>query len=290
MTRKYRVNAGVLDALNCFRFKNPFYGASPAKYIHAEAPIVDNPSAVREWFLFGSTAGADGSVDASGVCVSPQLTDTVLSGGAPGSTNSVYPDDVGKSFEQFPVLTLQVHYNNPNFQAVEDASGVAFCSTTTKPRNIASTVVLGIDVGISIPANSRDDVPGGRGTCGNLFRTGTGTATIVSSWPHMGKLGTGFTTELIRDEDRVRFVTNVPLGSWRFDAQKHYPHDERSDGRIEVRPGDSLLTTCYYRNPSSVPVGFGIGGMNESCYDFVVAYPSAQLKQGCGALSFGFLR
>jgi hypothetical protein len=121
-----------------------------------------------------------------------------------------------------------------------------------------------------------------------MFKSGTGTATILNSWAHMHELGSGFTTELIRGGQRVRHVTNVPLGEWRFDSQTHYPHNELGDGRIQVLPGDKLKTTCYYSNPTGRGVGFGIGTKAEMCYDFIVAYPIAQLKRGCGALSITF--
>jgi hypothetical protein len=279
---KYTLPGGATNYYNCYQFANPLYGTD--RLVTAEAPIIDNTNVVHHWLLFGSRTGADGQVDDRGNCFTPELTDTVLTGWAPGGTNQVYPNDVGVTMNEYPILTLQVHYNNPSSRSGADASGVAFCSTTEAKPNVAGIVALGTDLGLFIPGYASDH-PGGVGTCSNLFKdSDSGTATIITSAPHMHKLGTGFTTEQIRDGERIAYVSNVPTGSWRFDGQTHYPHSEVSPGgsRILVEPGDQLITTCYYSNPSPFPVGFGGSTEAEMCYDFVVAYPIAQLRRGCG--------
>jgi hypothetical protein len=124
----------------------------------------------------------------------------------------VYPKDVGVSINQYPVLTLQIHYNNPALVPGADASGVGYCTTTAAKQNVAGIVTFGTDLGISIPANANGQTPGGTGTCNNMFRA----------------------------------------------------------------------------NPSFLPVGFGIGTASEMCYDFLIAYPPAQLRPGCGALILTF--
>ncbi|HMJ12897.1 MAG TPA: hypothetical protein VK524_15855 [Polyangiaceae bacterium] len=287
VNRKFPIPAGARDDYHCYRFKNPFYGANPPRYEIAEAPVIDNTAVIHHWLLFGSHFGADGDVDDSGNCVAPEFTDTLLAGWAPGGTNSVYPSDVGLALNEWPILNLQVHYNNPGSTAHEDASGIGICSTTRTPQNIAGTVTLGQDVGVSAPAGAVNH-PGGNGTCDNMFKVGTGTATILNSWGHMHQLGSGFTTELLRGGQRMRYVTNIPLGDWSFDQQKHYMHTELGDGRVQVLPGDRLKTTCYYTNPTTRNVGFGTSTSAEMCYDFIVAYPISQLKRGCGALSITF--
>jgi hypothetical protein len=290
----YTVRAGTTDAYYCYRFANPFYagGSHAGRLITREAPIIGNGDVIHHWLLFGTRGGfyADGMVDEQfGLCVGPELTDTLLSGWAPGGTNQVMPGDVGVTVSEFPWLTLQVHYNNPNGGNAQDASGLAWCTTPESKPNVAGIVTLGQDLGINIPGGAKD-YPGGKGVCANMSRTGR-SATIVTSAPHMHKLGSGFTTEHVRGGQRIGYVSNVPLGTWRFDGQVHYPHTElspSSGGRIEVRPGDQLITTCYYTNPGILPVGFGTATNTEMCYDFVFAYPIAELRRGCGALLVSF--
>jgi hypothetical protein len=279
---KYSVPAGVSDWYNCFQVANPLYGTN--KLVTAEAPVIDNSDVVHHWLLFGSMNGFDGQFDDTGGCVSPAFGDTLLSGWAPGGTNQVYPNDVGVRISQFPYLTLQVHYNNASAADSADASGIAYCSTTEQKPNVAGIVTLGTDLGVYIPPGA-SNYPGAVSTCNNLFNgSGTGTATIVTSAPHMHVLGAGFTTEHLRGGERIGYVSNVPIGTWRFDGQTHYAHSEVSPGgqRILVQPGDQLKTTCYYSNPHPVAVGFGGATTDEMCYDFLIAYPIDQLRRSCG--------
>jgi hypothetical protein len=281
--QKFVVRAGVSDHYDCFQFANPFYGTG--RLITAEAPVIDNANVVHHWLLFGGTTGTDGQVN-TGSCIDPQLGDTLLTGWAPGGTNQVYPSDVGVRISEFPILTLQTHYNNPSDIDLEDGSGIAFCSTSEAKPNVAGTVTLGTDLGIFIPPGS-NDYAGGVSSCPNLFKgSNTGTATIVTSAPHMHQLGSGFTTEQLRDGERVGYVSNVPVGTWSFDRQTHYPHSEVSPGgsRILVEPGDVLKTTCYYTNPGTSAVGFGGKTTKEMCYDFLMVYPIDELRRGCGPL------
>jgi hypothetical protein len=71
-------------------------------------------------------------------------------------------------------------------------------------------------------------------------------------------------------------LSNIPLGSWNFDNQIHYPITRR-----EVLPGDTLRTTCYYDNPSPSSVGFGTKTSDEMCYDFITVFPYAAANKHC---------
>lgn len=283
--KKFTVPANASDRYNCYQFPNPFAGG---KYEIAEAAAIDNYSVIHHWLVFGTnTPQAVGDVDDSGGCTSPEQKDTLLSGWAPGATNSVFPKDVGLLLNQYKYLTLQIHYNNPTNVPADDASGVAYCTTTQVPPNIAGIVTLGQDYGVTAPAGAVN-FPGGSGTCNNLFAAGSGTATIIESFPHMHRMGSGFTTEHLRNGQLVDYVSDVPLGTWAFDQQTHYPHNELGTGRIQILPGDTLRTTCFYTNPTATNVVFGTKTSDEMCYDFVIAYPIQQLRRGCGTLFVSF--
>lgn len=285
LSAKYTVPGNARDIYNCFQFPNPFAGG---KYGVGSAPIIDNTSVIHHYLVFGANAGQlAGEVDDSGGCVGPELSDTLVSGWAPGGTNSVPPADVAMQLGQYAYLVLQIHYNNLSPFPQPDGSGVALCSTSTVRPNIAGVVTLGQDVGISAPAGGVN-VPGGNGTCTNMFAFGSGTATIIASSPHMHRLGSGFTTEHIRNGQRIGYVDNIPLGTWKFDGQTLYPHNELGTGRIQVLPGDVLKTTCYYTNTTGASVGFGTRTSDEMCYDFLGVYPYSQLRRGCGSLFVSF--
>jgi hypothetical protein len=278
LSAKYTVEPQDKTELTCFYFKNPFYGTKTL--VTAEVPIVESAGFARHWRLFGARTGVDGRV-VQNTCFSPELTDILLSAGTPGAQPIVYPSDVGLSFVEYPLLALQVFYDNRSDSAGPDSTGVGLCTTDEARPNIAGTVMLGTDIGISIPAHVENHL-GGTGTCSNPFRgTETQSATIIASLPHMNRLGTGFRTEQFRGGSSLGYVTNVPLGTWDVDRQFRIPHFEPTGKRIEIRRGDTLKTTCYYTNRGDKPVGFGVNPGDEMCYDYITAYPIAQLRRGC---------
>jgi hypothetical protein len=220
-------------------------------------------------------------------CVGPNSTDTLLSAWAPGAGAIVYPSDVGVDLTPYPTLVLQVTYDNRSAAAGRDASGIGYCTTDEERPNIAGTVLLGTEIGISIPGGAQNQI-GGTATCTNLSRQAPVNATIIASLPRMNGLGSGFTTEQFRAGERVAYVSNVPIGTWQSGKQARILHFEPSASRIEVLPGDSLQTKCYYTNPGAVPVGFGLRTQDELCYNIVIAYPIARLKKRCDPYFCGF--
>ncbi len=278
---KFTVAAGAADEYWCFDFVNPFFGTQ--QVARAEAPVVDNDAVIHHWLLFGTNEGrADGGI--RGGCVQPEIGNSkLLSGWAPGGTNTVMPDDVRMEMGKYRYLELQVHYNNPVPIAGPDASGVAYCiEPNPGGRALAGITTLGTD-NLLIPVGAKD-VVGGTGTCNNLPTT-LNPVFILGSSPHMHKLGSGFKTEQIRGGQVIDHISNIPIGGWSFDKQIHYMYTKPK----EVRPGDTLRTTCYYSNPSQFPfVGFGTRTIDEMCYDFAMVYPINQARGECGqGITFG---
>jgi hypothetical protein len=285
---KYTVEPRDSSEWTCFYFKNPFYGTKTL--VASETPIVDNTAFTHHWYLFGTTeTRADGEVVPHS-CIAPLLSQKpIVSAWAPGVQPIVYPPDVGLGVADYPMFVLQVTYNNPSAAAGDDASGVEFCTTDEERPNVAGTIMLGTELSINIPAGVRNH-PGARGTCTNPFRgTATGPATIIASSPRMNILGSGMTTERFRNgRGLLGYVTNVPLDSWRFDEHARHLNYEPTGTRIELRPGeDQLVTTCYYSNPRSEAVGYGVEPTDEVCYNLVTAYPISQLRSWCGFPTFG---
>jgi hypothetical protein len=276
------VAGGTTDDYRCFTFKNPFFGTGTV--VTGETPIIDggNPLVVHHWLLFGSNLppGGDNSVSLPG-CIGPELSDKLLSGWAQGGTPYVLADDLGVSINEYPWLVLQTHYNNTSLLNQSDRSGVAYCTSFFPRQNTAAIVTLGTDL-ILIPGGM-SEVQGGQGVCGpNVGGTGLAKAGqsvyVMGTSPHMHKLGSGFTTTHMRGVQDLGFLSNIPKGTWKFDGQAKYLLEPRR----EVRPGDTLTTTCYYTNPSPIFAGFGIGTGSEMCYDFMLVYPMTATRRECG--------
>jgi hypothetical protein len=176
----------------------------------------------------------------------------------------------------YPYFQLQIHYNNQRYADGADDSGVAFCTTPTARQNSAGIVTLGTML-FSIPANA-DDFPV-NSTCSNLASDGKTTMTVIGTSPHMHLLGTGFRTQHMRGGTDMGDLSNVPVGTWSFDGQKHYVVNPRR----QVLPGDTLRTTCYYDNPTSSAVRFGTRTRDEMCFDFITVYPYSAATKNCSS-------
>lgn len=267
ITTKYPVPNPTSDSYMCFNFKSPFAAGEQAT---AFAPVIDDSRVIHHFILYGTTSTlTDGSIQAN--CAA---SGTHVAGWAPGGQNVVLDPDVGLKLD-YPYFQLQVHYNNQRYADGADASGVAICSTTTPRTNEAGIVTLGAGF-FSIPAKSTNYAV--KATCsGGLATDGKTPITVIGTSPHMHLLGTGFTTEHLRSGASMGDLSNIPLGSWSFDDQRHYAITPRR----QVMPGDTLKTTCYFSNPSSSPVSFGQRTSDEMCFDFITAYPYAAAKKFC---------
>ncbi len=274
LTTKYRVPNPTNDSYVCFNFKSPF---APGEQAIAAAPIIDDERVIHHWILYGvNTPVTDGSI-ATGTlgCAATTLSAIHVSGWAPGGGNSVWPSDVGLVLD-YPSFMLQIHYNNQRYADAADASGIAFCTTNTPRANAAGIVPLG-NMTFTIPANANDYAV--NSSCTNLALDGTTPMTVISTSPHMHLLGTGFRTQHMRGGTNMGDLSNIPIGTWSFDSQIHYPVDRR-----QVLPGDTLRTTCYFDNPSPTPVSFGTKTTDEMCFDFITVFPYAAANKHCTGL------
>ena len=271
LTTKYPVPNPTNDRYVCFNFKSPFAAGEQAT---AWAPIIDDARVIHHWILYGTTSAVtDGSVSTS--CQATSLGGTHVAGWAPGGNNSVFDDDIGLVLD-YPYYQLQIHYNNQRYADGADASGVAFCTTNTPRANAAGIVTLGT-MFFNIPAGANDFPV--NSTCSNLAADGKTPMTIIGTSPHMHLLGTGFRTQHMRGSSNMGDISNVPIGTWSFDGQKHYTIPRR-----QVLPGDKLLSTCYFDNPGTTSVGFGTKTSDEMCFDFITVYPYAAATKSCSSL------
>jgi hypothetical protein len=265
-TAPYPVPNPTNNSYVCFNFKSPFASGEQAI---AWAPVINDARVIHHWILFGTNnAVTDGSISQN--CFS--TAGTHVTGWAPGGTNSVLPSDVSLNLN-FSNYQLQVHYNNSQYSGAADASGVAFCTTTTPRQNVAGVVTLG-NSSFSIPSGANDFAVNAQ--CSKLSNNNS-TITVLSTSPHMHLLGTGFRTQHFRGTTNLGDLSYIPMGTWSFENQRHYQTIPRRD----VLPGDILKTTCYYDNPNTFPVTFGVRTQDEMCFDFIFAYPYANATKTC---------
>ena len=271
---KYVVPNPTNDFYICFNFKSPFAANELATGF---MPIVDDTRVIHHWILYASTQNlTDGSTTSNCVLPTVSSSDTMIAGWAPGGQPTILDPDVGLSM-QYPYFQLQVHYNNQRYADAADASGVGICSTTDPRPNVAGIVTLG-NMFFSIPAGAKNYPV--TSNCSNLAADGKTPMNVIITTPHMHLLGTGFQTQLTHNGTNMGNLSDVPLGTWNFEDQRHYVQMPRR----QVLPGDVLTTTCYYNNPTSNAVGFGVKTTDEMCFDFVAVYPYSVATKKCGSV------
>ena len=194
-------------------------------------------------------------------------------GGRPAGQNSVFDPDVGLVLD-YTSFVLQVHYNNQRYADGADASGIAFCTTTTPRQNTAGIVPLG-SMAFTIPANANDYAV--NSNCTTLAADRSTPITVISTSPHMHKLGTGFRTQHMRGATNMGDLVNIPLGTWDFDSQAATIRcrGARSSGRHVSRP--PATTTI----PIPTSVSFGTKTTDEMCFDFITVFPYAAANKNC---------
>jgi hypothetical protein len=98
---------------------------------------------------------------------------------------------------------------------------------------------------------------------------------IFTLWPHMHTYGRNMKSVVNRADGTTEEVFNKPFD---FNYQITY------DSAIELRPGDSITSTCTFMNTSDLSVAFGPSTDQEMCYQFAFSYPVGALANGVPSL------
>jgi hypothetical protein len=245
------------NAYRCFTFAVPFTAGEQAT---AWAPIIDDARVIHHWILYGhsSTAMPTGCGDTGRV---------FLMGWAPGGRNGELPADVGLELpDPGTWLTLEVHYNNgAKLTGATDRSGVAVCTTSVPRAQEAGVITLG-SINIALPPDNTEHAVTSEFP-GTITRLLPEPLHVLWTSPHMHLTGTSFKTDIVRAGQTIPLV-DVPM--WDFNNQRAYPQDPAS---MTIQPGDTLRTTCTYKNATGAPIRFGERTENEMCFNFVAVYP-----------------
>jgi hypothetical protein len=247
---KYKVPAGQQFYANVM-IPAP-WGAGNVQALRFK-PILDNTKVLHHYILYSSDQ-------------------SFIDGWAPGQTGITMPPTVGM---QMPAGTyrLELHYNNQTGTQQEvDASGMEFC-VAKKPRpNMAAVHELG-NMAINVPAHGMQVLPS---TCTPTVANGP--VHLMEINPHMHK--TGMHASAILKRANGEMVT-IHDAAFSFDSQNKYilPEDG-SAADILVNKGDSITTTCTFKNETNAAIRFGQNTENEMCFFYVIAWPMGQLVNG----------
>lgn len=195
-------------------------------------------------------------------CNESSDTHSMVAVWAPGMDDWYYPNDVGLDLGR-GLFKLEIHYHNTGNSAVMDASGMRVCTTTKLRPQTASMSWLGNQAFV-IPGGAMNYPVQGRCTPQNQ----TEPIHLLRVAPYAKNLGQRFKMQI----DRIDGSTVTLLDDLREPGiGKSY------DTPATVRVGDTILSTCYFDNPSASSVSIGLGANNELCHFFVLAYPAYAL-------------
>jgi len=212
------------------------------------------------------------------------FTRTMVYAWGPGDEGFALPNDVG-----FPVFDgehnmavhMQIHYDNPRRRSgMKDSSGLRFYYTNEERTHRAGV----LEVGDPHLALRGKDIPDGLtkysfhcpGSCSSSvlaqekLRGGSQGVTVISEFLHMHDTGMRMTNEVIRGDQVVhKAVSDV----YDFDQQGVF---QVSQGSYQILPGDSIKTTCYYKDGTA----FGLASSDEMCIAYLMYYPAKQTSFG----------
>lgn len=226
-------------------------------------PRIDNTKIVHHLLLFEAPSAVD-----------PTPTPCNAGGGsawriitawAPGGQGMELPPEAG-----FPLSTsgathyvMQIHYSNlTGLEGETDESGYDLCTSAPRP-NEADVIAFGT-LKFEIPATNQ---PYTR-DCTVTIPSQLAGKKLISSLPHMHKLGTSLSTTLERSGQAP--VDLGTVSNWSFNNQVWYPLS------AETKSGDVIRTKCTWKNDTGSPVPFGEETSKEMCYSFTTYYPRVE--------------
>lgn len=251
----YQVPTG--DVMQCFLIDLGF--EAPTQALEFKA-IVEHPELVKHMVL--RTWGRSDVRGPLISCSEGNETYDMVAVWAPGIDDWYYPADMGIDLGR-GLFTLEVHYVNNGAASVQDQSGMRICTTKKLRPRTASMSWLGNQVFV-VPGGVRDYPVSGRCTPQNQKEP----IHILRVATYMNALGKRATMQL----DRIDGSTEVM-----FDEMRMPGLNISHDTPATVRVGDTLLSTCYYDNPSPSTVSVGVRNGSELCHFFALAYPAYTL-------------
>ena len=255
------------DYYHCFYFKPDFAAGTLGKGF---LPLIDNEQVIHHWLLFVKD-DATKKPGTSEQCTGVNPGATLIAGWAPGGQSTTAPKDVGIQLPRGPnvIYQLELHYNNTVGPSATDKSGVKLCATTKPQKQEAAIHYLGSE-NILI-------LPGTTGTAGSTCRP-KGPVTLLSVNPHMHKTGAHAKMVINRKNGTQEVYHDAPFS---FESQINY----RKTAVLEA--GDTITSTCTFKNDTSSIKVFQEGTNDEMCYLFTLAYPVGAMDTGSDLLGVG---
>ena len=183
----------------------------------------------------------------------------------------IFPEDVSMALggEEETLLTLQVHYHNPQgIEGIIDTNGIEVLYTT-EPRPIeAGMLTIGSVFDIEVPNGSTVDFAAPRCTAADTAKIGP--INVFASWLHAHEIAKTLWTNHYRDGKLLGDLNREE--HFEFETQRFVAGD------WQVLPGDELEVHCDYENQTGETVRGGAASSEEMCLNFMLYYPSTSYE------------
>jgi hypothetical protein len=244
------------------------------------ATIGDNLQVLHHWLLFSTNELQQEGAHFESPLPTLIGTDPILlAGWAVGGPNNIMPEDVGMELPA-PGRTMNVqwHFYNSTSSPQMDGSSVQICTVPRESRaNIGAITWLGTEDLRGNVWSGGPGMPAGEHTFTTTCRPGRGDQPIhiIGFEPHMHRIGKNMKTSIIRAGGMKEVIFDKPFV---FGSETHYYVE------AEVKPGESLETSCTFFNDTNKGVPFGESSDTEMCYQFTFHYPARALSNGAFSL------
>ncbi|XP_021359351.1 dopamine beta-hydroxylase-like [Mizuhopecten yessoensis] len=204
----------------------------------------------------------------------------IITGWQPGIPGFCHPGHIGFSVGASRVryATLQVHWINPlRRTGMTDSSGMALYLTPNLREFNLSHLRIG-DISFSVPPKEKSFSLTANCASACTAKHLTGPINVYQGFDHMHYTGREIKLTLKpQGTGPERTLWNNPF----FSFQTTVFH--KMENPVQIRPGDSLHTTCNYNTESrNKTTFFGQRATDEMCFAFLQFYPAENaLQTGC---------
>jgi hypothetical protein len=273
-SQPYAINQG--EHYEQFYYKAPWPKGTVAT---SYATITDNEKVLHHWLLFSSDENeVEGFHKTAPLPTLIGTNPVLLAGWALGGPNMVPPDDVGMELpEPGKQLNIQWHFYNSTNTPQVDASSIQICTVPSGVRkNTGSITWLGTEDlngnvwfgGAGMPPHQESTFTS---TC-NPLRGGMNSTEPIHMMifePHMHRIGKSMKTIVNHMDGTKETIFDEPFS---FGSETHYYKN------YDLKPGETLTTSCTFNNTNDFGVPFGESSDSEMCYQFVYSWPAHALS------------
>ncbi|XP_067661008.1 uncharacterized protein [Haliotis asinina] len=261
----------------CFTFELDMLEEDAEYHLIGSKPFIDNSNVMHHIVITGCDATST-PLNRPEVCnmaaAGCQKTLQVWTLGMPGEC--VYPEAgfrIGK-LAGITRISMQFHWTNPRRRTdYIDSSGLTLFVTKQLRRYNAAYFLTGethlvIPPGMSRVVKKSTCSP----ECTRMIMSQP--VYLMTGWNHMHYLGYQQNVELFRNGEKLRDLT--PDEIYSYDNPKVYTYNPP----IELKPGDTLDTTCVFRSTSRTTTAqYGEGTFDEMCFGIFTFYPAEAMEQ-----------